>query len=82
VIDEKGSPLLNGIHRDGRITGVPANTTKGSCSCLIGVGLSPGEFTVGGASPKVGAAGMEKRSSEGAEGTNELAGIATLESGA
>ena len=79
VIDEKGTTLLNRIHGDGCIAGAPADATKGLG--LVGVGLSSDELTVGGATPKVGAAGMEKGASESAEGSDELAGIGALKSG-
>jgi len=79
VIDEKGTTLLNRIHGDGGITGAPADATKGLD--LVGVGLGSDELTVGGATPKVGAAGTEESASEGAEGPDELAGIGALKSG-
>ena len=79
MIDEKGASLLHRIHGDGRITGAPADARKGVG--LIGVGYGSDEFTVGRATPKVGAAGMEEGAGEGAEGQDELAGIAALESG-
>ena len=79
MIDEKGTTLLNRIHGDRCITGPPADATKGFG--LIGVGLRSDEFTVGGATPKVGAAGTEEGASEGAEGPDELAGIGALKSG-
>ena len=79
MIDEKGTTLLNRIHGDGCITGAPADATKGFG--LVGVGLSSDELTVGGTTPKVGAAGMEKGASESAEGSDELAGIGALKGG-
>ena len=79
VIDEKGTTLLNRIHGDGCIAGAPADATKGLG--LIGVCLCSDELTVGGATPKVGAAGTEESASEGAEGPDELAGIGALKSG-
>jgi hypothetical protein len=48
---------------------------------LVAVGFGSDEFAIGGATPKIGAAGMEEGASEGAEGPDELAGIAALESG-
>jgi hypothetical protein len=48
---------------------------------LVAIGFSPDELTAGGAPPKVSAGGMEESASEGAEGADELAGIAALESG-
>jgi len=48
---------------------------------MVAVGLGSDEFTVGGATPKVGAAGMEEGAGEGAERKDELAGIAALKSG-
>jgi hypothetical protein len=80
VIDEKGAPLLHRIHGDRRITGAPADAEKGVG--LIGVGFGSDEFAVGRATPKVGAAGMEEGAGEGAERSDELAGIAALKSGA
>ena len=79
VIDEKGTTLLNRIHGDRCITGAPADTTKGLG--LDGIGLRPDELTVGGATPKVGAAGVEEGASESAEGPDELAWIGALKSG-
>jgi hypothetical protein len=79
MIDEKGTTLLNRIHGDGCITGAPADATKGLG--LVGVGLGSDELTVGGATPKVGAAGMKEGASEGAERLDELAGIGALKSG-
>src|SRR6202521_3606264 len=79
MVDEKGATLLNRIHGDGRITGAPADATKGLG--LVGVGLCSDELTVGGATPKVRAAGMEEGASEGAERPDELAGIGALKSG-
>jgi hypothetical protein len=79
VIDEKCMTLLNRIHGDRCISGAPADAAKGLG--LIGVGLGSDELTVGGATPKVGAAGMEKGASESAEGSDELAGICALKSG-
>jgi hypothetical protein len=79
MIDEKGATLLNRVHGDGGITGAPADATKGRS--LIGIGFSSDEITVGGVAPKVSAAGLEEGASEGAEGPDELAGIAALKSG-
>jgi hypothetical protein len=79
MIDEKGATLLNRIHGDGRITGAPADATKGLG--LVSVGLGSDELTVGGATPKVGAAGTEEGASQGAEGPDELAGVGALKSG-
>src|ERR1700686_128267 len=79
MIDEKGAPPLNCIHGDRCITGASADATKGLG--LIGVGLCSDEFTVGGATPKVGSAGVEEGASQGAEGPDELAGIGALKSG-
>jgi hypothetical protein len=78
VIHKKRAPLLNCIHGDGRIPGAPADATKRLCAELVSVGLGSNEFAIGGAGPKVGAAGMEKASSNGTEGTDQLAGIAAL----
>jgi hypothetical protein len=80
VIDEKGATLLHRIHGDGRIAGAPADAKKGVG--LIGGGFGSDEFAVGRATPKVGAAGMEEGAGEGAERSDELAGIAALKSGA
>jgi hypothetical protein len=79
MIDEKGTTLLDRIHGDRCITGPPADATKGLG--LIGVGFCSDELTVGGATPKVGSAGMEEGASEGAEGPDQLAGIGALKSG-
>jgi hypothetical protein len=79
MIDEKGTALLDRIHGDRRITGAPADAAKGLG--LVGVGLCSDELTVGGATPKVGSAGVEEGTSEGAEGPYELAGIGALKSG-
>jgi hypothetical protein len=79
MIDKKGTTPLNRIHGDGCITGAPADAPKGLG--LVGVGLCSDELTVGGATPKVGAAGMEEGASESAEGPYELAGIGALKSG-
>jgi hypothetical protein len=48
---------------------------------LVAVGLGSDEFTVGGATPKVGAAGVEEGAGESAERQDELAGIVALKSG-
>ena len=80
MIDEEGTTLLDCIHGDRCITGTPADATKGLG--LVGVGLGSDEFTVGGATPKVGAAGMEEGASEGAEGPDQVAGIGALKGGA
>ena len=79
MIDEKGTTLLNRVHGDRCITGASADATKGLG--LVGVGLSSDELTVGGATPKVGSAGMEEGASEGAEGPDQLAGLGALKSG-
>jgi len=79
VINKKGAPLLHRIHGDGCITGAPADATKGLG--LIGVGFGSDEFKIGGATPEVGAAGMEEGTGKCAEGPDELAGIAALKSG-
>ena len=79
MIDKKGATPLNRIHGDRCITGPPADATKGLG--LISVGLCSDELTVGGATPKVGAASMEEGASMGAEGPDQLAGIGALKSG-
>jgi len=79
VIDEKGATLLNRIHSDGCVTGAPADATKGLGP--VGVGFGSDKFTVGRVTPKVSTAGMEEGASQGAEGPDELAGIAALKSG-
>ena len=79
MIDEKGTALLDCIHSDRCITGTPTDATKGLG--LVGIGLGSDELTVGGATPKVGAAGTEEGASEGAEGSDELAGVGALKSG-
>ena len=43
-------------------------------SAMVAVGFGSNEFTVGGATPEIGAAGMEEGASEGTERANELAG--------
>jgi len=80
MIDEKGTTLPNRIHSDRCITGSPADAAKGLA--LVGVGLGSDQLTVGGPTPKVGAAGMEEGASEGAEGPDEVAGIGALKGGA
>ena len=77
VVEEEGATPLNRFNTDGWITGAHASKTLG----MVAVGFSSDEFTVGIATPKVGAAGMEEGAGEGAEGQDELAGIAALESG-
>ena len=81
MIDEKGPTLLDCIHGDRCITRTPADPTKGLGLVGVGVGLRSDEFTVCGATPKVGAAGMEESASQGAEGPDELAGIGALKRG-
>ena len=48
---------------------------------LVAIGFGTDELTVGGATPKVSAAGMEEGASAGAEGMNELTRIAALKNG-
>ena len=48
---------------------------------MIAVGFRSDELTVGGATPKVGTAGLEKAASDGAKRTDELARGAALKSG-
>jgi hypothetical protein len=83
VVEEERATPLNRLHGDGwgigRICGAQANTTKGLG--LIAIGFGTDKLTVGGVAPKIGAAGMEEGASEGAEGTDELAGIAALKDG-
>jgi hypothetical protein len=79
VIDEKGAASLHRIQGEGRIPGSPAHATKGVG--VIGVGFGSDQFTVGGATPEVGATGVEEGTGEGAEGPDELAGIAAVKSG-
>jgi hypothetical protein len=83
VVEEEGATPLNRFNSDGWgdrwITSAQAQATKGLG--VVAVGFGSDELTVGGATPKVGAAGMEEGASEGAEGQDELAGIAALESG-
>jgi len=79
VVEEEGATTPNRFHGDGWIPGAQAYATKGLS--LVAVGFGSDELTVGGATPKVGAAGMEEGASEGAEGQDELAGIAALKSG-
>jgi hypothetical protein len=80
VIDEKGTTTLHRIHGDGGIASAPADATKGLG--VIGVRLGSHQFTVGRTAPEVGAAGIEEGAGEGAEGPDELVGIAALKSGA
>jgi hypothetical protein len=47
---------------------------------MFAVGFGSGEFTVGGATPKVDVAGMEEGASKGAKRPDEMAGIAALKS--
>jgi hypothetical protein len=70
---------VNRLKGEGDIAGAQAHATKGLG--LVAVGFSSDELTVGGAAPKVGAADMEEGASDGAEGPDELAGIAALEGG-
>ena len=79
VVEEEGATPLNRLKGDRRLTGTQANATKRLG--LVGIGFGPDELTAGGATPKVSAAGMEESAREGAEGADELAGIAALESG-
>ena len=78
MIDEKGAALLHRIHGDGRIAGAPADATKGFG--VVAVGLGSDELAVGGKTPKVSAAGTEVGASEGAKGTDQLAGIVVMKS--
>jgi hypothetical protein len=71
--------LLNRIHRDGRVTGAPADAAKGLD--VVGVGFGSDKLTVRGATPKISAAGMEEAASERTESPDELARIAALKSG-
>ena len=50
-------------------------------SASLGVGFRSDELTVGGATPKVGSAGLKEGASKDAEGPDELARIAALKSG-
>src|SRR5208282_5843345 len=79
VVEEEGATPLNRLHGDGWITGAQVNATKGLG--LVAIGFGTDKLTVGGATPKVSAAGMEEGTSQGAEGTDELAGIAALKDG-
>src|SRR5271169_2163136 len=79
MIDKKSAALLNCVHGDGRITGAPPDATKGLNS--VGVGFGSDQLAVGRSAPEVGAAGVEKGASKGAEGADELAGIVALERG-
>jgi len=79
VVEEDGATPLNRLHGDGWITGAQVKPTKGLG--LVAIGFGPDELTVGGAAPKIGAAGMEEGASAGAEGSDELAAIAALKSG-
>jgi hypothetical protein len=79
MVEEEGATTPNRFHGDGWIPGAQAHATKGLS--LVAVGFGSDELTVGGATPKVGAAGMEEGASKGAEGQDELAGIAALKSG-
>jgi hypothetical protein len=77
VVEEEGATPLNRFNGDGWTTGAHVTKTLG----MVAVGFGSDELTVGGTTPKVGAAGMEEGAGEGAEGQDELAGIAALESG-
>jgi hypothetical protein len=81
MIDEKGTTLLDRIHGDRRVTSAPADAAKGLGLVGVGVGLCSDEFTVCGATPKVGSAGLEEGASKGAKGPDQLAGIGALKSG-
>ena len=79
VVEEERATLVNRLQGDGWITGREADTAK--ALGLVAVGFGSNEFAVGGATPKVGAAGLEKGASKDAEGSDELAGIAALKCG-
>ena len=79
MIDEEGAALLNRIHGDGCVTGAPADAAKGLHAVSIGLGSD--KLTVGRATPKVGSAGLEEGASQGAKGSDQLAGIGALKSG-
>jgi len=70
---------VNCLKGEGYIAGTQAHATK--ALGLVALGFGSDEFPVEGAAPKIGAAGMEEGASEGAEGPDELAGIAALKSG-
>jgi hypothetical protein len=71
---------VNRFHGDRGITRPKASTTKRFG--LVAVGLGSNQFTVGGATPEIGAAGMEEGARQGTKRLNELAGLAALESSA
>jgi hypothetical protein len=83
MVEEEGATPVNRLQGDGRgvgwIGGAHANAPKtiGVLAIRFGADVS----TVGGTTPKVGAAGLEKDASEGAKRPDELAGIAALKSG-
>ena len=79
MIDEEGAALLNRIHGDGCVAGAPADAAKGLD--VVGVGFGSDELTVGRATPKVSAAGMEEAASKRTERSDELARIAALKCG-
>jgi hypothetical protein len=83
VVKEKGATFLNRFNGNGWgggwITGAQARAPKRLG--VIALGFGSGQFTVGGATPKVHVAGTKEGSSENAERTHEMARIATLKSG-
>jgi hypothetical protein len=83
VVEEERATFLNRFNgdrgRDGWITGPQARAPKRLD--MIAVRFGSDEFTVGGATPKVDVAGMEKGAGEGAKRPEEMAGIAALKSG-
>jgi len=72
---------LNRIHGDGCIADSPSDATKGLGLAAFGIGFGSDQLTVSGATPIVGAAGLEERAREDAKRPDELAGIAALKSG-
>lgn len=80
MIDEKSTPFLHRIHGNGSISRAARGSAKGVG--MVGIGFGTDEFAISGAAPEICAAGMEESASEGAEGLDELAGIAALKRGA
>ena len=83
VVEEEGTTLMHRLNSngwgDGWICGTQADATKGLG--MVAIGFGSDEFTVGGTTPKISAAGVKEGAREGAERPDDLAGIAALKSG-
>lgn len=80
VVDEERVALVNRFQGNRRVTRPLASTAKRFG--IVSVRFGSDQFTVGGITPKIGAAGMEEGASAGAERQSELAGLDALESSA